>query len=136
MGAIYWQLNDNWPVCSWSSVEYNGKWKVLHYAAKRFFAPVLVSAFETKDGRLEVWGNNDRLEPVNGKLLLRVMDFAGKTVRTEKLDASIDAASGKCLARYPVAELTPDRAEVFLAIEFKTATEIVCNEHLFCEPKK
>jgi beta-mannosidase len=44
MGAIYWQLNDNWPVASWASIDYFGRWKALHYAARRFFAPVLVSA--------------------------------------------------------------------------------------------
>lgn len=43
-GALYWQLNDCWPVFSWSSLEFGGKWKALHYAAKRFFAPALVSA--------------------------------------------------------------------------------------------
>lgn len=44
MGALYWQLNDCWPVFSWSSLEFGGKWKALHYAAKRFFAPILISA--------------------------------------------------------------------------------------------
>lgn len=44
MGALYWQLNDCWPVASWSSIEFTGRWKVLHYAARRFFAPALVSA--------------------------------------------------------------------------------------------
>ncbi len=46
MGAIYWQLNDCWPVVSWSSVDYNLRWKALHYAAKRFFAPLMISARE------------------------------------------------------------------------------------------
>ena len=46
MGAIYWQLNDIWPVASWSSVDYYGRWKALHYSAKRFFAPVLLSCEE------------------------------------------------------------------------------------------
>ncbi|WP_404424798.1 glycosyl hydrolase 2 galactose-binding domain-containing protein [Nibricoccus sp. IMCC34717] len=44
MGAIYWQLNDCWPVASWSSIEHNGRWKALHYVARRFFAPALISA--------------------------------------------------------------------------------------------
>lgn len=46
MGAIYWQLNDCWPVASWSSVDYTGRLKALHYAAKRFFAPVMLSCEE------------------------------------------------------------------------------------------
>ena len=44
MGAIYWQLNDCWPVASWSSIEYGGRWKALHYHARRFFSPILVCA--------------------------------------------------------------------------------------------
>ncbi len=47
MGAIYWQLNDCWPVISWASVDYYGRWKALHYFARRFFAPVLLSCEET-----------------------------------------------------------------------------------------
>lgn len=46
MGAVYWQLNDCWPVISWSSIDYTGRWKALHYYAKRFFAPLLVSCQE------------------------------------------------------------------------------------------
>ena len=46
MGAVYWQLNDCWPVISWSSVDYIGRWKALHYYAKRFFAPVMISCQE------------------------------------------------------------------------------------------
>ncbi len=46
MGAVIWQLNDCWPVASWSSIDYYGRWKALHYAAKRFFAPVMISCAE------------------------------------------------------------------------------------------
>lgn len=46
MGAVYWQLNDCWPVVSWSSIDYGGRWKALHYYAKRFFAPVMISCRE------------------------------------------------------------------------------------------
>lgn len=46
MGAIYWQLNDCWPVASWASIDYFGRWKALHYYAKRFFAPLLLSCKE------------------------------------------------------------------------------------------
>ncbi len=46
MGTVYWQLNDIWPVASWASIDYYGRWKALHYYAKRFFAPVMVSCEE------------------------------------------------------------------------------------------
>ena len=46
MGAIYWQLNDCWPVASWASIDYFGRWKALHYFAKRFFAPIMISVHE------------------------------------------------------------------------------------------
>ena len=46
MGTVYWQLNDCWPVASWSSIDYCGRWKALHYYAKRFFAPVMLSCEE------------------------------------------------------------------------------------------
>ena len=46
MGTVIWQLNDCWPVASWSSIDYCGRWKALHYYAKRFFAPVMLSCAE------------------------------------------------------------------------------------------
>lgn len=58
MGALYWQLNDCWPGFSWSSLEFGGKWKALHYAARRFFSPVLVSAFVPGD---EEFGRHNRM---------------------------------------------------------------------------
>ena len=53
MGAIYWQLNDCWPVASWSSVDYYGRYKALHYAARKFFAPVACALFH-EDNRITV----------------------------------------------------------------------------------
>jgi beta-galactosidase/beta-glucuronidase len=49
-GALYWQLNDCWPVASWASLDYFGRWKALHYAARRFYAPVLLSAEDWPPG--------------------------------------------------------------------------------------
>jgi beta-mannosidase len=50
MGTLYWQLNDTWPVCSWSSLDHGGNWKLLHHMAKRFYAPVFVSVVPENDG--------------------------------------------------------------------------------------
>ena len=58
-GSLYWQLDDCWPVASWSGIDYFGRWKALHYVARRFFAPVLVSPVEDK-GTVNVWIVSDR----------------------------------------------------------------------------
>jgi len=58
MGTLFWQLNDNWPVSSWSSIEYGGKWKPLQYLAKRFFEPVHVTL--APDGTVKVINDTDK----------------------------------------------------------------------------
>lgn len=83
MGAIYWQLNDCWPVASWSSVDYFGRWKALHYAARRFFAPVLASCvLEERKARFYV--TNDRPEDFSGELVCLLADARGQVLRTER----------------------------------------------------
>ena len=83
MGAIYWQLNDCWPVASWSSVDYFGRWKALHYAARRFFAPVLASCvLEGRKARFYV--TNDRPEDFSGELVCLLADARGQVLRTER----------------------------------------------------
>ncbi|NWH32714.1 MANBA mannosidase, partial [Chloropsis hardwickii] len=70
MGALYWQLNDIWQAPSWASLEYGGKWKLLHYFAQNFFAPLLPVAYEDK-GMLHIYGVSDLHE--DHKLTLRVV---------------------------------------------------------------
>ena len=71
MGTVYWQLNDCWPVASWASIDYEGRWKALQYYAARFFAPILVSCEEKGylDQRISV---NDEKEPIRKSIRLNV----------------------------------------------------------------
>ncbi|HSF80618.1 MAG TPA: glycoside hydrolase family 2 protein [Anaerolineales bacterium] len=64
-GILYWQLNDCWPVASWSSLDYFGRWKALHYAARRFYAPLILT-IEDKPPEQSVYVSNDSLEPWAG----------------------------------------------------------------------
>lgn len=79
MGTLYWQLNDTWPAISWSSRDWFGRWKALHYAAKKAFAPLLVSLVEHGE-RVEAWGVWDGREPWTGELFLELLDFAGTSL--------------------------------------------------------
>jgi beta-mannosidase len=76
MGSLYWQLDDCWPVASWSSIDYYGRWKALQYAARRFFAPVLVSPAD-ENGTLRVYLVSDRRTDLPAHLTLRLVDLDG-----------------------------------------------------------
>ena len=73
-GSLYWQLNDCWPVCSWSSIDYYGNYKALQYHAKHFFAPVCVS-FEEDTKSVKVFLINDTLMNKKVKMVLKIVDF-------------------------------------------------------------
>lgn len=127
MGALYWQLNDNWPVCSWSSLEYQGKWKLLHYAARKFYAPVLVSTYQRKDDTLELWVTNDQRTPVRGTVVAEVRDFSGKLVRRFRLPARVPAGAARLIKKWKLADIAPAPEKVFLQLAFNGAV----NTHFF-----
>ena len=77
MGTLYWQLNDCWPVVSWSSIDFFGKWKALHYKAKHSFEDVLVSS-KVENNILRTYVINDDFESHSGELSVKILDFAGK----------------------------------------------------------
>jgi beta-mannosidase len=89
MGSLYWQLNDTWPVASWSSLDYFVRWKALHYKARRAFAPVLVSP-SVRDGILRVHLVSDRMQPLAGTLEMRLFGFDGSELRA--IDEKVDVA--------------------------------------------
>lgn len=108
MGAIYWQLNDIWPVASWASIDYFGRWKALHYYAKRFFAPVMISCEEigeTSDrisvvmqpspieisGRLSVANESPR--DISGEVRWALRDHTGKALRQGSQPLTVPAFS-------------------------------------------
>lgn len=81
MGTLYWQINDNWPGASWSSIDYHGNWKALHYMAKKFFAPVLLSGLEDKEKKtIAVHLTNDNMTAVSGHYSWLATDLLGKTL--------------------------------------------------------
>ena len=76
MGTLYWQLNDCWPVTSWSGTDVFGNWKALQYRVRELFKDILVTVIDHK-GRFEVHVVSDRLKNANGKLEVNIVDFQG-----------------------------------------------------------
>jgi beta-mannosidase len=102
MGAIYWQLNDCWPVCSWASIDYFGRWKALHYGARRFYASLRATLFidETEavppgtiadqlSRNVRVYVHNDTLKAAKGRIKLYLRDMNFKTLAEETISAEL-----------------------------------------------
>lgn len=79
MGTLYWQLNDCWPVVSWSSIDYLGNWKAFHYQAKRSFEPVLISVVESNKAS-EIYLISDLLKEIKADVKFDLIDFEGKSL--------------------------------------------------------
>lgn len=83
MGTLYWQLNDCWPVISWSSVDYYNRWKALHYFVRQVYKDVIIS-FDRNDDQVDVYVVSDKEEKITATLSLSILDFEGNiTWQTE-----------------------------------------------------
>ena len=130
MGTIYWQLNDNWPVASWSSIDYFGHWKQLHYHARRFYAPVLATAIRKTPDTVEVRMASDLGEPVSGELTLYLYKVTGELVSQRKISVALAPYAASLLETIPLKELTSTPAEDFIYLEFNSK-DIHCTNECF-----
>ncbi len=139
MGTLYWQLNDNWPVASWSSIDYFGTWKQLHYQARRFYAPVIVTTFQNRENALEIWVSSDVQKKLSGSVKLSIFDFSGAELKS--CSFPVEAGKGESLkiCALEIAQITdhPERCFAFLELELSGDGETFrhVNDHFFTEYK-
>ncbi len=118
MGSIYWQFNDNWPVASWSGMDYYGRYKALHYMARRFEAPVAGSI--KKNGALmEFWISNETKSPVSVqvRMTLKTLDF--EVIDEMTTSREVHELSAVCLLQKDYGEFIKGREnKVFLCVEY------------------
>ncbi len=119
MGSLYWQLNDCWPAVSWSSIDYSGQWKALHYTAKKAFAPVLVST-ATRDGKLDLYIVSDRLEETGGWMTMKLREFGGAVLWERTIAVKAPPNASTMIFSIPVDEFLAgvDRSAVVFSAEF------------------
>jgi len=116
MGTLYWQLNDCWPVVSWSSIDYLGNWKAFHYQAKRSFEPVLVSIAET-DKSYDVYLISDLMKELKVDTKFELIDFKGKTLWKANQSDVVNADVSKKIRSINKSELAQfNLSEVVLKI--------------------
>jgi beta-mannosidase len=141
-GALYWQLNDCWPVVSWSSIDYFGRWKALHYAAKRFYAPLLLSVDDQAE-HIAVHLSSDLPEVWEGKLCWRLETLAGQVQAKGETAARAEALADTLIVDLDFTSLVTDanrRAQVLVCELWQgdeqaayTLTTFAPDKHLLLE---
>jgi beta-mannosidase len=135
MGALYWQLNDCWPVASWSGIDYNHRWKALHYHSRNFYAPLLLSLCE-EDSTVSVHLTNDALQPVAGRVAWTLSTFDGTVMHEGGWDAVARSQAAVEVGRIDF-ELTREErfSTVFRAL-FTSADGVVARNQVSFAPDK
>jgi len=150
MGTLYWQINDIWPVASWSSLDYGGQWKLLHYMARRFYLPVNVVAVPIHDAmptnsrgtpvenappdRIALRGINDTGRPLSVALKVRAVTMAGGERVVFSGNSAIGADAAVEIASLDFAGLAEDE---FLCFSWRDAKGTLLGENdYFPKPYK
>lgn len=137
MGAIFWQLNDCWPGPSWASRDYYGRWKAMHYMAKRFFAPVLLSAH--KDEYSIVLNiSNETFNKFEGIVKYKIISNTSEVIFKGESEASINGLNSKDIIALDVQKYIDgfERERIFIFELEDVNGNIISQESLlFTKPK-
>ncbi|HRG86672.1 MAG TPA: hypothetical protein PLU02_13310 [Chitinophagales bacterium] len=120
MGTLFWQLNDCWPVTSWSTIDYYFNRKAAYYAVKKAYADVLISVIEEK-GNLSTWLINDKLVPVDAELSYTLMTTKGIVIETNTQTIKLKAASSELFAtintKYFLKGYAPENCVLYIVVK-------------------
>jgi len=139
MGTLFWQLNDCWPVASWSSIDSFGRWKALQYYARRFYAPTLVSP-HLEEGVLKVYVVSDKVKAEPATLRVRLMNFDGKVLLEESRSVDVAPLASKVYLEWPMKRMTDagaaDTSRVFVSAELLAGNEPISRNLAYLAPVK
>lgn len=139
MGTLYWQLNDSWPVVSWSSIDYYGNWKAMHYQAKRAFAPLALNTIQEGEN-VNVYLLSDELRDYENLVLdYEIIDFHGKKLKKGSFhNLSVKSNSSTQLVSKNLTEWLSglDKNKVFLNLKLKQKKGILVEDHYFFDVTK
>jgi beta-mannosidase len=138
MGSLFWQLNDCWPVASWSSIDYFGRWKALQYYARRFYSPFLISP-TVQDGNVDIYAVSDSQQPTPASVRVRVMTMDGKLVKQEQKNIVMPALSSQRFSQSSLQSILQkhqDLSDIFLIADLSVEGKEVSHNILYLQPTK
>ncbi|MCS4280304.1 beta-mannosidase [Stenotrophomonas rhizophila] len=137
MGSLYWQLNDVWPGASWSSIDYAGRWKALHFHAKRFFADHAVAALRD-EGVTRVSLLNDRQQGLQATWRVRVIDLDGTQRSEQRHTVAVPPLSALEVGRFADADLLKgaDPARTVAVVELLDGATLLSQQVVYFVPAK
>ena len=127
MGTLYWQINDDWPAPSWSSIDYFVRWKALHYMAQKFYAPHAVS-MTLEDHRCHVYFSNESFETTEYSLTLSIRDLSGNVLETYETKGNSPAFSAIETAVVDICSWEDQKDDVFLEAVIHTKDQKVLKD--------
>lgn len=137
MGSLYWQIDDCWPVASWSSIDYFGRWKALQYYSRRFYNDLLISP-SVQNGYLKTFVVSDRTKAVPAKVRVTLMDFDGQVLQNFLKDVNVAPLTSKSYFDVRVADLLKgtDQKNVVVYCELVVEGKVVSDHDYFFAPFK
>lgn len=137
MGSLFWQLNDSWPVASWSTTDYYHNWKAAHYAIREACKPVLLVPRLEKD-ELELWVVNDRLKKIQGSYSIQIQDFQGH--KSEEINGKFTAEANRSekIGQFRLKALLKNvlPQEVVAVLILRKDNRMLDEQHFFFVPPK
>lgn len=134
MGTLYWQLNDCWPVVSWSSIDFNNRWKAVHYTIRDAYKQILLATKIDKNG-IVVNAVSDYLTPVKGTLKTKIFDIQGSVIKEWRQKITIKPNSSEPIQSIPYEFSKSDSSKLFVVTEFVTKSGERFNSYTFnCNP--
>jgi len=137
MGSLYWQLDDCWPVASWSSIDYFGRWKALQYYARRFYSPILLSP-HVDANNLNFYVVSDLTQPTNAAINVELRDLNGNKLVAFVRDVVVAPLHSQSYLSIPVRSLLTNRDSKNLMIycELVVRRKVISSNEYFFEPYK
>lgn len=137
MGTLYWQLNDCWPVASWSSLDCTGKWKALHYFARKAFEPLLLSC-DVEDGVITVTTVSDLTYSIQGIMELELQDFSGNSIWNDSMEVETPITGCSQMLTRKITDISGNHhpGNCFLIVRLRCDDTVVAENSAFLVPQK